>query len=790
MDSSDRATLSQLERQLQKDPGAGHLLRMAERVTRRVEAFGLLADFLANAVLVVPGPQKLDLCLKLGHLYRDDIRFPEEAARWYLQALEEAPGNQTAFADLAPICKASGQWEILVDALLLRAGAVPAEAGPLKREAALLRQENDEDITVAIHLFQEVFALLPGDPVAGQILAEYYAETEDWEALVAVYEGLLTTATDPDDRIDLLKKLALLRETVVQDTAAATANLQQIAKLAPDDVETLKHLERLYREQGNGEELADVLTRLVPHATTMAEEIALHAQLADLAEARNDVAAQLRACHEILELDPGHQETLQRTQTLLIDAGDWTGLLALLDRRIALTKEVEEVVALFLTKGDIYRDRLANAAAAEEQYRNVLELVPGQPEAMDRVTQVLLATAKYQRAMEFLLRRTRHTEDEQEQARLLTTMATIAHQHLEDSDNAVELLEAALQRHPGFLNAAEPLAELYLTNGQWARALPLLELLCEAARDQGNTPHEATLLAQIGQALVQIGRKDDAIEYYRAAYDKGNDGVSVLKALGELNLDQDNATAAATYYSGYLDRLAPEEMAHVGGGACNVMARIQRALGHHDQAREWLEKALAYAPEDTGAAADLVRAAEAQQDHAKANAHRRTLLSLQTDSVEKLATLLALGDTSRLHLNDLPGALAAYQEARELAPESKLPLMKLLELHGRAGDQAAVVEILEPLAALETDATRRVSFAYTRATLLHRELGDLEGAADAYDRVLQEDPEHIESLKALLELLTVGEAYAQLEATYLTLLQRLENRGRRDLEHHQWLPLR
>ena len=222
--NGNKSTLAQLEAQLRKDPGAGPLLRMAERVARREGAFGLLGDFLANAVLAVSRDRKLELCMKLGNLYRDDIGFHEEAARWYLQAVEEGPKKSRAFEALVPLCDETGQWEILVEALLLRANIVSEEAPGLKRQAALLRLDNSDEPESAITLFEDVFELEPGDPVAAEVLVNHYGNTEQWRKLATVYEGLLTTTEDPADRVELLKKLALLRETVIEDTGAAARN--------------------------------------------------------------------------------------------------------------------------------------------------------------------------------------------------------------------------------------------------------------------------------------------------------------------------------------------------------------------------------------------------------------------------------------------------------------------------------------------------------------------------------------------------------------------------------------
>ncbi len=784
MSNGNKSTLVQLEVQLRKDPGAGPLLRMAERVARREGAFGLLGDLWANAVLAVTRDRKLELCLKLGDLYRNDIGYHEEAVRWYLQALEEGPKKSRAFEALVPLCDETGQWELLVEALLLRAGVVSEEAAGLKRQAALLRLENSDEPDTAISLFAEVFELEPGDPVTADVLVDHYGNTEQWRKLAAVYEGLLTTAEDPEDRVELLKKLALLRETVIEDSGAAAQSYQEILDLLPDDLEALQELERLYVEQKKPEELAKVLRGMVGHAETVGDKVGLLERIATIAiRDTADPATAIATLKEILEHDPGHLQSLTELETLLSIAEDWEGVTDLLDRRIHLSSDPEEVVALFLRKGELYHHEIGALGKAEEQYRSVLELVPGEPTAIERITDLLVGAEKFDRVMEFLLRRARHSEDEQEQARLLTRMAMVSLEHLDDRNNAVELLEAALQRAPRYETAIAPLANLYFEDEEWTKALPLLEILRESAADSGRPKEEADVLTRMGQCLRLIGRSEDALAYYRGAFDKGDDRGHVLRALGELNFAAGNNDVANNYFGRFIDGLTEEEISREGSEVYSTMASIQQGLGKEQAAKEWLEKALASAPEDAVAIASLIEVAERQHDHAKANDHRRRLAGLQTDSLERLASYIAIGDTCRGKLDDPDGAKEAYEHALSLVPDSKIPHLKLLELHAEAGNHQATAESLKALVTLETDSARQINFAFARASLLHRELEDDSEAAAAYDAVLDLNPEHIEALKALLELHTVKEDWIALQTSYLHMLERLDGKGRRDLEH-------
>jgi golgin subfamily B member 1 len=782
--NGNKSTLAQLEAQLRKDPGAGPLLRMAERVARREGAFGLLGDFLADAVLAVTRDRKLELCLKLGNLYRDDIGYFEEAARWYLQALEEGPKKSRAFECLVPLCDETGQWEILVEGLLLRASVVSEEAAGLKRQAALLRLGNSDEPESAIPLFEEVFELEPGDPATAEILMDHYGNTEQWRKLAAVYEGLLTTTEDPADRVELLKKLALLRETVIEDTGAAAQNYQEILDLLPDDLGALQELERLYVEQQQPEELAKVLRGMVVHADTVGDKVALLERIATIATRdTGDRETAVATLQEILEHDPGHLQSLAELDTLLSAAEDWEGVIDLIDRRIHLSSDAEEVVALFLRKGGLFHHELGSISQAEEQYRAVLELVPGDPTAIERITDLLVGAGKFDRVMEFLLRRARHSEDEQEQARLLTRMAMVSLEHLNDRNNGVELLEAALQRAPRYGDAIAPLTALYIEDEKWTKALPLLEILRETAAESGQPKQEGEVLTRMGKCLRLIGRAEDALAYYRGAYDKGAEDASVLRALGELNLAAGNNEVANNYFGSFIDGLTEEEIAVEGSVVYSTMASIQQALGKEQAAREWLEKALDSAPEDATAIASLIQVAEHQHDHQRANEHRRQLAQLQTDPLEQLASYIAIGDTCREKLDDSHGAKEAYEHALSLVADSKIPHLKLLELHAAAGDHRATAESLRALVTLETDGTRQLSFAFARASLLHREMDESVEAAAAYEAVLDLNPEHIEALKAVLELHSVNEDWGAMEVCYLQMLDRLDGKGRRDLEH-------
>src|SRR5207249_4587259 len=94
------------------------------------------------------------------------------------------------------------------------------------------------------------------------------------------------------DRIDLLRRLAKLREEVFGDLDGAIDSYEDLHARAPDDVMARQSLERLYEATGHWRDLADLILDTTPRsadgtARLLRAAILLEENVGDLPRARD-----------------------------------------------------------------------------------------------------------------------------------------------------------------------------------------------------------------------------------------------------------------------------------------------------------------------------------------------------------------------------------------------------------------------------------------------------------------------------------------------------------------------
>jgi tetratricopeptide (TPR) repeat protein len=770
MQGAERDSLQALEEVLRRNPTDRAALLIAESAARRTGSWGMLADLWSQAFQHADPKRKLEFALKLGELHRDTIGFPDEAAHWFLEAMTVDPTSETAFTSLGPLCEQGRHWDLLVKALELRAQAFPEEAAALKlREATLLEQELDE-ITLASELYQEVFEAACDNRSAYDRLVDIYAGREDWAKLAGVYERMAAATTDDAERTDLIRKVAILKEEVLGDKQGAVECYRQVARNAPADLGALGKLEKLYEQEQRGDELAGVLRQMLGLAKDSSDKLPLLERIAALNAGelgRPEAAA--AAWKEILVLDPGHPEAARNLEEYHIRKGEWAEVLAFIDRRLAKARErrnLQGIVEGLLARGALLAERLNDPLKAEEAYRAALEMFPSHQGAADRLVNLLEATGRFEPAVELLVERARSESAGEPQSRLLARAAQMARERLGRPERAIELYEAALVRNPSLPEALSPLSDLYAERGEWVKALPLLEMIRTGVEEKGTPEQLAAHYRRMGTACRNLGKREEALGFYRRAYDREPGHAETLEALGQLNLEQGNRDLAASYYRRYLETLESTGQTERIGEVMRMLGRLEAAGGSKDRARDAFLKVLEQNPDDAEAVRSLAQMSEAQGAPEEAIAWWKRLAALSQEPLEKWNAWMKAGELAALLLKDHDAAVAAYHEALAVQPRSVSAMAKLLELHVADKDFTAAVRMLQRLAETEEAPSRRAAYVLTIGTIQKEHLADARAAAAAFELSFSINPERLEALRLLIETLTATESWSELEAAY------------------------
>lgn len=751
------------------------------------ESWEKLAGTLEQLAVVTPDFRKqVEYSLQLGDVLHHRIQDVDRAQGAYRQVLELDPTDEKAVEALQALYSEAEKWEDLIEVLAMRASLHPEEDSQLKLISGEIYEGQLSEPLKAAEIYEELVAYDPTQSEAFDRLERIYTDGEVWDRLAETYEKRLSVAMDDSARVEMLKKLALLNESVIDDQESAADYYQQILDYAPEDGDIIASLERLYEQQERYDDLVLVLRRSVQLAESVRDKVEYLEKVALIySDKLSDLGSAIMNYKEILELDPAHTQTLTRLETLFSEEGDWMEVQNILDQRIQMARDVDEVVAYYLKKGDIYKDELLMPDRAREQYHMALERDPEFAQATTRLIDVYSEEENWDKIVDILLTQAKAVSSEEKRANLFAQMGNIMKDRMSNLDGAVEVFEAALERVPELPEALTPLAEIYMGKGQWEKAFPLLEMSRHRLESEdSDSAALADLYRRMATASSNIGQRDDALDYYRKAYDRNPDDLATLEGLARLNLEQENFEVAEAYFRSLIERGEDAfETSHLVS-IYRAMGEIDMHMGRPDSAQDHLARVLELQPDAVGVLEDLAQLMEYHDDWDGAIRYRRQLVGLLTDPLEQWKVLIAIGDTYREKLDDMPRAIKAYNEALEVQPYSKNALVKLLEIHINAKAYEEAINVLQHLIQVEENPQRKASYTFTIATIYRQELNEPEMSVDFYEETLELNPDKLEAFRAVDEILTSLKDWETLEEAYRKMIAR--TRGK-DLEKVEFM---
>jgi tetratricopeptide (TPR) repeat protein len=336
----------------------------------------------------------------------------------------------------------------------------------------------------------------------------------------------------------------------LRDDGAAILAWQSVLELEVDNSNALAALEAAHRRRHDWLAVQEILTRRIAFAEHIAEKVAIHRELAGLAEHQQGAVDEAIVNHyQILDLDNANLESYGELERLLTETARWHDLVELIEREAdvlsALGDDGAERAAL-TRAADVWESQIGDLDAAGDVLENILKRDPESVPALTRLAKVYENTNDWQRCEEVLNKALALGPAGRDAADLYFRLACVArHQHrdaaqvtaffyqalMHDSDHeptiaalegeardagdmatVADMLarrEAASRDPAAQVGMALELAELYINHlGAPGAAIPLLE---RAAR---TLPNDSRVALQLADLYLMVGRLGEAAPIY------------------------------------------------------------------------------------------------------------------------------------------------------------------------------------------------------------------------------------------------------------------------------------
>ncbi|HVY26926.1 MAG TPA: tetratricopeptide repeat protein [Polyangiaceae bacterium] len=752
--------------------------------------------------------RRIEMLVEVALICEEIIEDVAKATAYYERILEIDPVHDAAIRALDRLYLKQGKNREL-SALLERRleTAVGDEAFELKLRLAKLQLElhqpdkamgHVEDVLrervgdyEARELAERMLAIGELRPRAARALETVYEardEVRDLVRVLAIRLESLTSAEVADERRDLLRRIAMLRDDRLHDDQGALDALAELVPMDPLDGDARARLLEIGRRVSAHERVAEVLTRASQKADTPVAQGEILTAVARIYEDLLADPARAEATYRsILRLDDKDAELVlpaaKALERIYVNAGDSGKLAEMLRLQVQHEQDGNVRRELFGRLGTLSQTVLGDEAGAIAAWKSRVDENPEDAEALAALDRLYESAGRYRELVSVLQRRREGSSDVELRRSLMTREAETLWKKLDSVSEAIDAYQALVAEFGPSRDALSALEALFASAQRWEE----LSDTYERHLDLCDTDDERLeILAKLGDIKREhLADATGAIEVYRRALGLRSTHSASRDALSKLLESSDNATKreAALILKPIFEAENDNEKllttllieVETSDDPLDKLNGLEAAMKVAEGPLNDAQRAFALAERAVRSAvghSDMVPWFTHLERLATATLRQAEYVKLLCDVVPEifdgdvqLIVTLKIADLARHKLADRELARTYYKKALELRQEDKQALAALESLYEEAGDARNLLEILERRTEVAENDDERKALLFRRAKLLSEALSERRKAIEVYESILDIGLER-EALSALEALYTSESMWVELVGLY------------------------
>ncbi|MBW2699348.1 MAG: tetratricopeptide repeat protein [Deltaproteobacteria bacterium] len=704
--------VSQWRQVLANDPDDMEALKSLERLYRERASFSELVGILLNmSAMEEDLDQKKDILHEVATLMEERLGRNDGAIDAYREMLSEDPGDLAVLKLLDRLLEREGRHEELREVLEseIQRAATSELVGLKLRYAQLHRMhlgdpeaavkilagilEEESGQADAIAALVEMFDAKEAKKDVARILIQELDKVEDWKHLIAALESVFDNSEDLDERKAALLRIAGVYEQRLGQKELAFNVLGRAFQEDPTDERIRQALERLAEETEEFEMLAAVYSRRLDGLDDKTVVLGIHKRLARLAEeSLGDQDRALESLKSVIVLDPADTDSLLALERLYRARQETDALCDVLGKRV---KQIDDDAQASALLGEIalLHEQQGDFGGAIKAYRDLLERQPEDLNALRQLDRMCEQQGRRKDQAEVLIKMIGLLDAAgqiEESLDLRFRLGQIYETEFEDHDRAIQLYRDILKANPIHESTAQHLESMLGDGRSFDGAIDLLHASCESTGDWKK--YLDILEGQVRQSRVMARR---------------------LELMEKIALVQEDQMGLAFMAFNTCVRMFHEDPANA-----RTRERLERLADKDDNL-----EALAAVYEE------------------------------ELDNIEEpevgASVALKVAKIQREQLEDEEEAIRFTRAALRFEPHNLKALAILEATYEEAENWDDLVDILQKEIGLVSDAEDRVRVFFKMGTILLERLEQASKSVGYFRQVLENDPEHIDSLKSL-----------------------------------------
>jgi len=644
-----------LESVLRLDPSRTSAMVSLARLYRTLEQWQDLAGlYLRHSQQVTDPAERIGLLVQRARVLAEQLGDLPAAIQGYEQITLLSPDRIESFEAIADLHEALGNIPDAILAVQNVADRISDPAAKVRhymRTARLLEAQGavDESIT----WYARVMALDPTHAKAVQALRHAYAERGDTAGLIDLLQRDLREAEGERAKSKIATEIALLELNRNKDSAAAERAARQALELDASNLRALILIADLALQARRYSEAMDHYQRALSRldALPVAESMRVRTAFLDAAEhsPTRSPTLMLEQAEALLEVAPNDAQALERAADLAFHYGSSEQTKAFYSDLLARCRPVlsrDQLALATYRLGEALRltgDLIPALSCLEE----ATELAPDSPHPLVAQVQIQEALRDFQRLANTKRKLIELLEPDQ-RADALTELAELELDKLDDPKQARVDLELALELRPDDRRVLIRLMQIHSREESWVELVDVVSKLANFVDEPAQRAKYLLTAAMVSSR--QLGRRDQAIGYYRQV----------------LELDPGNAKALSDYVVLQVEQ-GDSESAERALGSRLEMARAKNDVGTQLEMLDALYTLYQGLPNKGDAAVQVCE--QAQRLQPQNPLHESRLKDLyERDAAKYLAKAVALHVAT---LRQRPDDEDSYRRLRKLYTDAR-----------------------------------------------------------------------------------------------------------------------
>lgn len=784
-------------------PGdADVVVRLRDIYTKR-RAWRALLDLERREIDRLEGPIRRAKLVEMARMAAERLGDASEAMSIWNRVLEDNPQDGEALASLALLYERERRYPALAEVLSRQRLGLsdPKVAVPLLEKLATLWGERLAAPRKAIEAYQDILRIAPGHHRTMRQLRDLliqagdtdelevlYAQTKQWEELCETLMTVAERTTDLAQRVKLNRRVAEVALEQLHQPERAGKAYERILAVEPRNLDAARALVPIYRRAEKWARLLATYEILLGYAERDPERLELHREIRVLCEEKlGSKQLAFSWCAKAFAIDGDDPELERELERLAREADAFDLLMEIYARQARELSEGPRKVLRLRQVADLLLNRLNRTDEARRYYVEVLERVPGDPQALGVLEQLYAQGANWNELLVIYRQRVESSTDRERRIELLFKIARIEEEKGARVDEAMATYRSVLDEDPMSTRALRALERLYEASSNWRGLAEVVER--QLALVSNDAEMEVSLSYQLGELYAnKLGEPETALPLYRRAFARqplhrptlnalerylaeGNPArVEVARLLVPIYEKIDELARLVEVLSILLGAVAGQDRDEELALLRRLMVLVGRRLGDVEKAFGYAVRLFELVPTDLGVRHELREMADLLANHRELARHLRA-------AEERLATTEAAGapstlvrdlawELARLHedrLRDGKAAEEAYGRVLTYDDRHEGALLALERMYRAGARHRDLRDLLMRRKELATDPMVQRDLLFQICDLEEGPLADTPTATMHYLEVLELEPSSPRAFKALERIYTTGEKWRELD---------------------------